>query len=135
MYPGELLEIIAVALVVSIIVICSTFFKRPQWKKYSFVVATVVLLSYCILYIVRPFWIDIQIEKKVVLLETYLEQQHSNEEWTITTVPHRESGYKHLNPYYIGVVFSNEPDVTYHYLVKDEGNITEVGFSSPSAYE
>lgn len=77
----------------------------------------------------RPHWIDKQINEKAVMLDSYLEQQYPNDEWVITTVPHREDGYKHLNPYYIGVTFDRESDVTYHYWV-DKHDIYQISYTT-----
>lgn len=127
MHPTEVIEFMVVGGVVAVIIIIS-FILKGNWRKFGWALALVILLAYCVLFIARPYWIDAQIERKVEMLELYLEQQYPNKEWTITTVPHREDGYKHLNPYYIGVIFENEPEVTYHYWV-DKNNI-KIGYST-----
>lgn len=127
MHPTEVIEFMVVGGVVAVILIIS-FILKGNWRKFGWALALVILLAYCVLFIARPYWIDAQIEKKVEMLEPYLEQQYPTKEWTITTVPHREDGYKHLNPYYIGVIFENEPEVTYHYWV-DKNNI-KIGYST-----
>ena len=127
MHPTEVIEFMVVGGVVAVIIIIS-FILKGNWRKFGSALALVILLAYCVLFIARPYWIDAQIEKKVEMLEPYLEQQYPTKEWTITTVPHREDGYKHLNPYYIGVIFENEPEVTYHYWV-DKNNI-KIGYST-----
>ncbi len=81
-------------------------------------------------YFGRPYIIDAKINQKVEKVESYLEQHHPSEEWTIVTVPHREEGYKHLNPYYIGVVFEREPDTIYYYWVENEDDIEQIGHST-----
>ncbi|RSK26282.1 hypothetical protein EJF36_05085 [Bacillus sp. HMF5848] len=128
MHPTEVIEFMIVGIVIAVIIIIS-FILKDNWRKFGLVCATVILLTYSVFFIARPYWIDAQIEKKVQMLEPYLEQQYPNEEWMITTVPHREDGYKHLNPYYIGVVFEDEPEVTYHYWVK-KNHIYLVSFST-----
>src|SRR5690625_3554531 len=128
MYPTEIIEFIIVSIVAVLIIIIS-FILKGNWRKFGLVFATVVLLAYSVFFIARPYWIDAQIEKKVEMLESYLEQQYPNGEWMITTVPYREDGYKHLNPYYIGVVFEDESEVTYHYWV-EKNNIYQVSFSA-----
>lgn len=119
-----------VGVIIAVIIIISLILKG-NWRKFGWALTSVlvVLLAYCVFYIARPYWIDSQIDKKVELLEPYLEQQYPNDEWMIITVPHREEGYKHLNPYYIGVVFENEPEVTYHYWV-DKNNIYQISYST-----
>jgi hypothetical protein len=129
MHPTEVIELMVVGVIISVLIIVS-FFLKGKWKTFGWSLALVVLVAYCVFYIARPYWLDAQIDKKVELLEPYLEQQYQNEEWTITTVPHREKGYKHLNPYYIGVIFENEPEVTYHYWVENEDDIYQISYST-----
>ncbi|MCT8140283.1 hypothetical protein H1D32_22835 [Anaerobacillus sp. CMMVII] len=126
MHPSELIEIIFVGVTIAAIIVISLFLKG-RWRKVGWSLAFGVLVAFAIFYTARPYWIDVQIDQKVVLLESYLEQQFPDEVWTITTVPHRKNGYKHLNPYYIGVVFEDEPDVTYHYWVEKD-NIYQISY-------
>lgn len=128
MHPTELIELMVVGAVIVVIIIIS-FILKGKWRTFGLGSALVVLLVYCVFFVARTYWIDAQIEKKVVMLESHLEQQFPNDEWMITTVPHREDGYKHRNPYYIRVVFEDEPEVTYEYWV-DKNNIYQVSFSS-----
>ena len=128
MHLTEVIELLVVGLIFAVIIIIS-FFLKGKGRKLGWSLALVILLAYCVFYIVRPYWVDSKIEKKVELLELYLEQQYPNESWVITTVPHRQEGYKHLNPYYIGVVFETEPEVTYHYSV-DKNNVFQISYST-----
>lgn len=126
MHPSEVIEFILVGGAIAVTVIVSLFLKgRP--RKSAWILAFVIFLSYSVFFIARPYWIDTQIEKRVELLEPYLAQQYPNEEWTIQTVPHREEGYRHLHPYQIGVVFEDEPEVSYQYWI-DEGDINQNGY-------
>jgi hypothetical protein len=129
MHPTELIELIFVGFLASIIVII-TLFLKGNWRKVGWALAIVVIVAYCIFFVVRPYWIDAQIDKKVALLKPYLEQQYPNEEWVISTVPHRKAGYKHLNPYVIGVVFASEPEVTYGYWVENKNDIYQRSYST-----
>jgi len=117
MHPTELIELMMVGGVVTVIVIISLFLKGKR-RKIGWLLALGFLLAYCVLFFARPYGIDAKIDRKVELLEPYLEERYPNTNWTITTVPHRTEGYKHLNPYYIGVIFEDEPEVTYHYWVE-----------------
>ncbi|UTR09948.1 hypothetical protein MM300_19015 [Evansella sp. LMS18] len=128
MHPTELIEWMAVGFITALIIIFSLFLTG-KWRKFGWSFALAVVLAYCLFFIARPYWIDAQIERKVELLEPYLAQQFPNEEWTINTVPHREEGYKHLNPYYIGVVFEDEPEVMYHYWA-DKNDIYQISYST-----
>ncbi len=129
MYPTEVIELMVIVLIIAVIIIIS-FFIKVKLRKFGWSFALVVLVAYCVFYFTRPYLIDAQIDKKVEWLEPYLEQQYPNEEWEIITVPHRERGYKHLNPYYIGVIFADESDVTYHYWVENKHNIYQVMYST-----
>jgi hypothetical protein len=133
MDPRELVELMIVGFGIAIMVIISLFL-RGNWRKIGLRLAVVTLVAYGIFYIARPIWIDTQINKKVELIQPYLEQRYPNEEWMISTVPHRKEGYKHLNPYYIGVVFQNEPEVTYYYWVESKNNIYTVATSEKPRY-
>ncbi|WNF38781.1 hypothetical protein RJD24_10310 [Bacillaceae bacterium IKA-2] len=125
MHPTEVLQLMVVGVII-VVIIAISFFLKGKWRYFGWSLALIVLVVFYIFYFARPYWIDAQIDKKVGLLEPYLEQHYPNEVWTITTVPHREDGYKHLNPYYIGVIFVNETDVIYHYWVEDENDIYQI---------
>ncbi|MET3726847.1 hypothetical protein ABID52_000428 [Fictibacillus halophilus] len=129
MNPKELIEIITVGGALVTIVILSSFLKG-KYRKISLSFAIILWLVFSVFFVVRPIWIDAQITKKVELLKPYLEKQYPNERWTITTVPHRKEGFKHLNPYVISVVFENEPAVTYYFWVKNKNNISQKGLST-----
>ncbi len=70
-----------------------------------------------------------QIEKKIEYIQMHLEEQYPGETWSYKTVPHRESGYKDVNPYYIGVTFETEPEVEYQYFARNKNDIIQTGFS------
>ena len=71
-----------------------------------------------------------QIENKVGYIQMYLEKKYPVETWEYWTVPHREDGYEHMNPYYISVIFDNEPEVEYKYFVRNKDKIIQIGYSS-----
>ncbi|MGM7681344.1 hypothetical protein ACSVDA_04235 [Cytobacillus sp. Hm23] len=50
-------------------------------------------------------------------------------------VPHREDGFKHLNPYYIDVVIESESDVTYYYWVESNGNNCRIRFATDTVLD
>jgi len=129
MHPTEVIELIIVGVSLVIIIILS-FILKGKWRKVGWSFSVAILIIYAVFYIVRPYWIDYKIEKKIDLLVPHLEQQFPNEKWKISTVPHREDGYEHLNPYYIGVIFENEPEVTYHYWVEAKNNIYQISYST-----
>jgi hypothetical protein len=129
MHPTEIIEFMIVGFIIAVTVIISLF-SKGKWRKFGWSLALLFLVVYCIYYFVRPYWIDMQINKNVELLEPYLEQHYPNEEWVISTVPHREGVFKHSNPYYIGVVFESEPEVTYHYWIENKNDIYQIGYST-----
>lgn len=122
MHPKEIIELMIVGAVIVSLLITAVFLKG-RWRKIGWLLAIVIFVAYCIFFFARPFWIDAQIDNKVKLLRPYLEEHYPDEEWMISTVPHRKDGFKHLNPYYIGVVFENEPEATYYYWVESKDNI------------
>ncbi|MCK0469971.1 hypothetical protein [Halalkalibacter sp. APA_J-10(15)] len=129
MHPTIWIEFIIVGLIIGIIIIVSRFLKKKRLKM-GLLLITIILCLYTLFFFARPYWIDSQVNKQIVFLENYLIEQHPQQKWTITTVPHREEGYKHLNPYYIRVTFEDEPEVTYYYLVKNEDTVKQVGWFS-----
>ena len=127
MHPTEIIELMFVGgIIVSTLIVA--LFLKGRWRKTGWSLALVILVVYSIFFAARPFWIDAQIYKKVQLLRPYLEEHYPDEEWTISTVPHRQDGFKHRNPYYIGVVFESEPEVTYDYWVESKDNIYQISF-------
>ncbi|MFJ5768711.1 hypothetical protein [Psychrobacillus sp. NPDC093180] len=134
MHPTELIELMLVGGVLVLILFLS-FLLKGKWRKVTLGLALVYLLSYGVLYVARPYWIDFQIENKVGYLDKYLKEQYPKETWKFRTVPHREDGYKHLNPYNIEVIFEKEPEVKYNYFVADKENIIQAGFSFPHEYK
>jgi hypothetical protein len=79
---------------------------------------------------IRPYWIDLQIENKVGYLQMHMEEKYPKETWEFWTVPHREDGYESMNPYIIGVIFNNEPEVEYKYFIRNKDDIIQSGYSS-----
>ncbi|EKN68842.1 hypothetical protein P9E76_14490 [Schinkia azotoformans] len=129
MHPAEIIKLTFVGIMITTIVIITLFFKG-KWRKIGWLLALVTLTVYCAFYVVRPFWIDTQIDKKVKLIELYLFQRYPDEKWVISTVPYREEGFNHMNPYYINVVFESEPEVTYDYWAENKNNIYQIGYST-----
>lgn len=134
MHPTEIIELMSVGVIIVSILTIALFLKG-RWRKTGWTLALVILVAYSIFFVARPFWIDAQIDKKVQLLRPYLEERYPDEEWTISTVPHREDGFKHRNPYYIGVVFESEPEVTYDYWVESKDNIYQISFLTNKSLE
>ncbi|MDF2946488.1 MAG: hypothetical protein K0S51_1167 [Bacillales bacterium] len=129
MHPSQLLEFIFVGIAIVTIIFLSLFLKGKYSKVFRYL-ALIILIGYSVFFVARPYWIDYQINKKVELLKPYLLELYPSEEWKISTVPHRKDGFKHMNPYDIGVVFKNEPNTTYHYWVESKDNIYQNTYST-----
>lgn len=129
MHPIEFIEII-VASGIFLAILSISLFLKGKWRKNIRVLAVVYLICFSIFYALRPYWIDLQIENKVGFLQMYLEEKYPTETWEFWTVPHREDGYESMNPYSIGVIFENEPDVEYTYFVRNKDDIVQTGYSS-----
>lgn len=128
MHPTEIIELIIVGGVLLIILFVA-FLLKGKWRKIIRGLAVIYLVAFGIFYVVRPSWIDLQIENKIGYLDMYLEVKYPEETWEFKTVPHREDGYKHMNPYHIGVKFETEPEVEYRYFVSTKDDIIQVGYS------
>jgi hypothetical protein len=129
LHPKEVIELM-IACGILLVILVTSFVMKGKRRKILQGVAVVCLLSFSVFYVVRPFWIDLQIENKVGYLQTHLEQQYPNETWEFWTVPHRVDGYESMNPYIIGVIFSSEPEVKYKYLVRNKNEVVQTGYSS-----
>lgn len=128
MHPRELIELMIVGGIFLVILFVS-FALKGKGRKFIQGLAIFFLVSFGIFYFARPYWIDMQIEKKIEYIQIHLEEQYPEETWKYRTVPHREDGYKHLNPYYIDVIFDTEPDVEYKYFARNKDDIRQAGFS------
>ncbi|MFC5604557.1 hypothetical protein [Sporosarcina koreensis] len=128
MSPKELIELMVVS-GIFIVILFVSFVLKGMSRKLVRRLAVFFLLAFAIFYFVRPYWIDIQIEKKIEYIQVHLEERYPGETWSYKKVPHREVGYKHLNPYYIGVIFENEPEVEYQYFARGKDDIIQVGYS------
>jgi hypothetical protein len=129
LHPKEVIELMIAGGILLVILVAS-FVIKGKWRKILQGVAVVYILSFSVFYVVRPFWIDLQIENKVGYLQTHLEQQYPNEIWEFWSVPHREDGYESMNPYIIGVIFTSEPEVEYKYFVRNKDEVVQTGYSS-----
>jgi hypothetical protein len=129
MHPKEVIEFMIAGGILLVILVAS-FVMKGKRRKILQGLAVVYLISFSVFYVVRPLWVDLQIENKVGYLQTYLEQEYPNETWVFWTVPHREDGYESMNPYIIGVIFSSEPEVVYKYFVRNKDEVVQSGHSS-----
>lgn len=128
MHPIEIIQILIASSIV-VLAFSFLFFQGKQRKNIQWL-ALFLIVSFSVIYFVRPFWIDMQIEKKISYIQLHLENKYPDETWEFQIVPHREEGYESSNPYLIGVVFENEPQVVYSYLARNKYDITIQGFST-----
>lgn len=63
MHPTELIELMIVGGILLIMLVVS-FILKGKWRKIIQGLAILCLVSFGIFYFVRPYWIDMQIEKK-----------------------------------------------------------------------
>ncbi|MDF2556977.1 MAG: hypothetical protein K0R71_805 [Bacillales bacterium] len=133
-HPIEVIEFTIVG-VVFVIILCISLLLKGKRRKFGMVLALFTLVAYGILFMVRPFWIDSQIDKKIEFIKPYLEERYPNEKWTISTVDHRDPKNKHRSPYSIGVIFKSEPDVTYEYHVKSKDDIYQFSVSTTNKFK
>lgn len=127
MHPVELIELMIVGGILLVVLLVSFIFKGI-WRKIIQGFALLFWVSFVLFYFVRPYWIDIQIEKKLGYIQMHLEEQYPRETWEYRTVPHREDGYESSNPYYIGVIFGSEPQVEYKYFARNKSDIIQSGW-------
>lgn len=129
MHPVELIELL-IASGILLVMLSVSFILIGKWRRIIQGLAVGYFISFSIFYVVRPYWIDLQIENKVGYLQIHLKQLYPEEKWEFWTVPHREDGYESMNPYTIGVTFDKEPEVEYKYFVRNKDEIFQTGYSS-----
>ncbi|AWE06847.1 hypothetical protein DCE79_05295 [Lysinibacillus sp. 2017] len=129
MHPIEIIQLMIASGILVFLLFISFIFKGKRRKRIQGL-ALLLLVSFGIIYFVRPYWINMQIEKKVSYIQLHLEKKYPRETWEFRIVPHREDGYESSNPYFIGVIFDNEPQVEYQYFARNKHDITIQGFST-----
>lgn len=78
LHPIEIIELMIVGGIILVILLAS-FILKGKWRKIIKVLAILFLVSFGIFYYVRPYWIDMQIEKKVGYIQIHLEEQYPGE--------------------------------------------------------
>ncbi|MDY0410088.1 hypothetical protein [Paracerasibacillus soli] len=103
LYPHEVIEyMIAGGMILFLLIIAAILYWGKK-LKFGFYISTVVLIGVITFFIIRPFWIEHQINKKSIALEEYLQAQYPDTTWTISAINFR--GNKTQNPYYLLVEF------------------------------
>jgi len=134
MGPHELIEWIlygVFGLIVLPIVVFG-FVKTGKKRMLALMTAGVLCLMFGSFLMSQPDDEDIkaEIQENVAVVKPYLAKEFPGEKWTISTVPFQKEGYQHVNPYFITVVFQNEPDAKYEYSLNEQGDVELQGFSS-----
>ncbi|GEL77424.1 hypothetical protein [Tenuibacillus multivorans] len=125
MDPISIIEISASIFFVIVIFVIALLLPSKV-RKLSLVIAFSLTLLLLLFFAIRPFWVDYQVSVKTEQLNQYLEGKYPNQEWGIS----REVGRRY-NPYDLEVIFEKEQGWTYTYLVVNETNICQVGWSPP----
>ncbi|WP_114165062.1 hypothetical protein [Exiguobacterium sp. TNDT2] len=94
------------------------------------VLVVLYVIGYGVFYLIRPNFVNQQIEQDVVELEAHLELRYPDEAVTIQSISYGTDGFESMNPYTLFVTFLTEPDAEYTYIVKDEKHILQTSHSS-----
>ncbi|MEY9976417.1 hypothetical protein [Lysinibacillus sp. RC79] len=111
-------------------VISFFFRKRGKIILYSFV--AIILLSYAVLLIVRPYIQDAKYNKYTQMVEVHLEEKYPNASWKISV--DKDSLSTTSNRYEIQVKFDDEPTVLYGYRVENDKVIQDYVSFENNAY-
>ena len=134
MGPHELIEWILYGIFGLIVlpIVVFGFVKTGKKRMLALMTAGVLCLMFGSFLMSQPDDEDIkaQIQENVAAVKPYLAKEFPGEKWTISTVPFQKEGYQHVNPYFITVVFQNEPDAKYEYSLNEQGDVELQGFSS-----
>lgn len=125
MNPITATEITFSAIFVIVIFVISLL-TPSNVRKLSLTIALLLTILLVLYFVIRPYWVENQVSKKMEQLNQYLMEKYPNQEWTIS----RQEG-RQYNPYHLDVVFENETGWTYTYSVKDEKNICQNVWTSP----
>ncbi|WP_316571744.1 hypothetical protein [Neobacillus sp. YIM B06451] len=125
MEPKMVVELTASG--VFVIVLFASMFLLPSRRRlFGFTVVSILTIALIAFFTFRPLWYDFQYVKKSAILHSYLETQYPEEEWQIT----RRTG-RHDNPNHLTVIFKNEPNWMYTYLVGRNRKICQIGWTPP----
>jgi hypothetical protein len=113
MHPITVIEIIVTSLIV-VVFFSIALFVPVKFRKKALLSASVVTLGLGLSFVVRPFWINYQVEIKKEALNQYLAEKYPKETWEI-----RRRDGRQYNPYHLEVRFDNEPRWVYTYFVGD----------------
>ncbi|MFC4323182.1 hypothetical protein [Litchfieldia salsa] len=124
-HPITVMEVI-----VSLVFIIGTFvisFLLPKKnRKIYLIIASLLTVLLLLFFVIRPYWVDSQVSKKMEQLNQYLRDKYPNQEWTISKREGRQ-----YNPYHLEIEFENEKGWTYTYSVTNEKNICQIAWTPP----
>lgn len=124
MHPITVIEIIGTSLIV-VVFFSIALFVPVKFRKKAMLSASVVTLGLGLSFLVRPFWINYQIEIKKEELNQYLAEKYPKETWEI-----RRRDGRQYNPYHLEVRFDNEPGWVYTYFI-DDTKIYQLSWAVP----
>lgn len=101
-------------------------FLPNKIRKLGFIIAASISFILLVSFVVRPYWVDYQVSKKMEQLNQYLEKKYPNEQWEIT----RQIG-RQYNPYHLNVEFENENGWFYTYSMVDINTICQKSWAPP----
>ncbi|WP_214754502.1 hypothetical protein [Exiguobacterium sp. s16] len=129
MHPLDIFEWMT-AIGILLLIVATSFLFRGKWRRAMRVLAVAYVITYGVFYLVRPYWMNHQIDRDIVALESYLESRYPAETVTIESIPYGTDGFESMNPYTLFVTFSTEPDAEYTYIVEDGTHIRQRSHSS-----
>lgn len=68
LYPHEVIEYMIAAFIVLSFITFAIFYYSKKRKKIGFYIVAIVLVTVIGFFMIRPFWIDYQIDKKTLVL-------------------------------------------------------------------
>lgn len=114
------IERFLIGVFVFVLIILAMVFKNK--RKIFIGLIGVVLVGYLIFFFVRGQMIENQYQRSIVLVNEYLENQYSEEEWTVSD---RLSKGQMRRSNKVDIVFTNEKEVIYTYKVLENGQIVQ----------
>lgn len=114
------IERFLIGVFVFVLIILAMVFKNK--RKIFIGLIGVVLVGYLIFFFVRGQMIENQYQRSIVLVNEYLENQYSDEEWTVSD---RLSKGQMRRSNKVDIVFTNEKEVIYTYKVLENGQIVQ----------
>ena len=126
MHPITVIEITA-SIIFVIVIFIIAFLLPKKARKLSLIIVSLFTVLFLLFFVVRPYWVDSQVSKKMEQLNQYLGETYPNQEWTIS----RQEERRQYNPYHLEVEFENEKGWTYTYSAVNEKSICQNAWTPP----